>query len=376
MNDVNYPFSPAKPISSSRDTLMESSYGGVLRDRDFNSANEHGEFAKSFGYEKVFTLSDETTSPQLSMKPSPGQTVPVDAQSPLEKRSITIADEEFDDPPAKMKKLALAIKIFCKSFKEMKLVNNPETDRSARVESIRSKVFAVVSTVTRILSPILPWVLYFGALLGISVVFALLAEICLYSLILLPVYVFSSCLVAIPIFEMCSKLLTGIEHVITAAVAAAVDTREKLTEMTACPRQVRFLQKYQRMEESLLALQTKRYAAELAKIDGDPHSCPELKAKLRASLEPDRVKAGIANLDNDKWYVAYQRKCLRNRYRGDIKHLDEAISKTEDWLNRAANQKHLLLQAQQELNNQYATKKTVDRPMDEKLENPAHYMPV
>ena len=162
----------------------------------------------------------------------------------------------------------------------------------------------------------------------------------------------------------------------TAAVSASVDTCEQLTEMTACPRQVRFLQKYQRMEASLLALRTKRYAAELARIDGNPHSCPQLKAKLRASLEPDRVKAGIANPDNDKWYVAYQRKCLRNRYWGDIKFLDDAISKTEDWLNRAAKQKHLLLKAQQELNDQCVAGKPVDRPMHEKLENPAHYMPV
>ena len=374
MNDVNCPFSPAVPIDPLRGTLVLSSYGGLLPHKDLNT----DEPSKPFCYKKVFTVPelDETNSLQYSIKPSSGQTVPVDAQPPIEKRSITIADEEFDDPPVKMKKLALAIKLFCKSFKEMTLVNNPETDRSARVESIRSKVFAVVSTVTRILNPILPCLLYVGALFGISLGFALLVEISPFLMILTPLFVFSGCLVAIPIFDICNLLFTGSERFITAAVSASADTREKLTEMTACPRQVRFLQKYQRMEESLLALQTKRYAAELARIDGDHHSCPELKAKLRASLEPELVKAGIASLDNDKWYVAYQRKCLRNRYMGDIKYLDDAISKTKDWLNRAAEQKHLLLKAQQELIDQCAPKKPVDRQTDEKLENPAHYIPV
>ena len=376
MNDVNYPFSLANPIDSPRGTLMQSSYGGLLPHQDLNIE----ESSRTYCYKKVFTVPepDTTNSTQHSIKPSSGQTVPVDAQPPLEKRSITIADGEFDDPPAKMKKLALGIKIFCKSFKEMILVNNPETDRSARVESIRSKVFAVVSTVTRILNPVLPCLLYLGAIFGISLGFTLLILIEPVLLIFIPVYVISSCLIAIPIFYICNLLFTGAERFITAAVSASVDTCEKLTEMTARPRQVRFLQKYQRMEESLLALQTKRYAAELARIDGDHHSCPERKAKLRASLEPQRVKEGVASLDNDKWYVAYQRKCLRNRYMGDIKYLDEAISKTEDWLNRAATQKHLLLEAQQELNDQCAPGKPVDRQMemDEKLENPAHYIPV
>ena len=375
MNNVNDPF---KPIDSSTVAHTESSTGGVLAHQDYNITEGRDNLTKTFCYKKVFVISgpDETKNLQPPMNPPPEQTIPVDAKSPLERRNITIADEEFDDPPAKMKKLALAIKIFCKSFKEMTVVNNPETDRSARVETIRSKVFAVVSTVTRILEKVLPVALYIGAICGIAVAFFFLIQFSLYFVFTAPVITIASMLVAVPIFDLCNMLIPRIERFIPAAVAAAEDTRDKLTEMTTCPRQVRFLNKYQRMEESHLALQTKRYAAKLDEINDNPHSCPELKAKLRASLESEMAEAGIANPGNDKWHVAYQRRCLRNRYRGDIKHLDEAISKTKDWLDRAAEQKNLLIKAQQELNDQYAPEKSVDRKMDEKLENPVHYIPV
>ena len=375
MNDLNNPF---KPIDSSRATRAESRFVWRLEQQDCNITEGHNNFSKKFIYKKVFVSPgpDETKGLQPPMNPPPGQTATIDDKSPLEKRSITIADEEFDDPPAKMKKMALAIKTFFKSFKEMIVVNNPETDRSARVETIRSKVFAVVSTVTRILEKVLPVVLYIGALCGIGVAFFFLIEFSLYFVFTAPVITIVSMLVAVPIFDLCNMFIPRIERFIPAAVAAAEDTRDKLTEMTACPRQVRFLKKYRRMEECHLALQIKRYAVKLDEINGNPHSCPELKAKLRASLESEMAEAGIANPGNDKWYVAYQRRCLRNRYRGDIKHLDEAISKTKDWLDRAAEQKNLLIKAQQELNDQYAPEKPVDWKMDEKLENPVHCIPV
>lgn len=375
MNDLNNPF---KPIDSSGAARAESPFVWRLEQQDCNITESHNNFTKKFIYKKVFVSprSDETKSLQPPMNPPPGQTAHIDDKPPLEKRRITIADEEFDDPPAKMKKLVLAIKIFCKSFKGMTVVNNPETDRSARVETIRSKVFAVVSTVARILEKVLPVVLYIGAIIGLSITFYLLIELSLLWLFSVPVYTILYMLVAVPIFDLCNMLIPRVERSITAAVAAAEDTREKLTEMTACPRQVRFLKKYRRMEESHLALQTKRYAAKLDEINGNPHSCPELKAKLRASLESEMAKAGITNPGNDKWYVAYQRRCLRNRYKGDVEHLDDAISKTKDWLDRAARQKDLLIDAQQELNDQCAPGKAVDKQMDEKLENPVHYIPV
>lgn len=375
MNDLNNPF---KPIDSSGAARAESPFVWRLEQQDCNITEGHNNFTKKFIYKKVFVSPrpDETKSLQPPMNPPPGQTAHIDDKPSLEKRRITIADEEFDDPPAKMKKLALAIKIFCKSFKEMIVVNNPETDRSARVETIRSKVFAVVSTVARILEKVLPVVLYIGALIGLTVTLYLLIELSLLWVFSIPVYTILSMLVAVPIFYLCNMLIPRIERFIPAAVAAAEDTRDKLTEMTACPRQVRFLKKYRRMEECLLALQIKRYAVKLDEINGNPHSCPELKVKLRASLESEMAEAGIANPGNDEWYVAYQRRCLRNRYRGDIKHLDEAISKTKDWLDRAAEQKDSLIKAQQELNDQYAPRKPVDRQMDEKLKNPVHYIPV
>ena len=133
-----------------------------------------------------------------------------------------------------------------------------------------------------------------------------------------------------------------------------MDTREKLAEMTAStsPKK-KFLNKFQRMEESLDSLRIKLAAAETAKFDKIIEHGP---TKHERYTNPDFGKAEFyrieklrQTLENDEWYNVYQRYCLRD-YEGSICNLKDAISKIEDWLVRASKQKALLSKEQQELN--------------------------
>ncbi|MGI2027856.1 hypothetical protein [Endozoicomonas acroporae] len=163
-------------------------------------------------------------------------------------------------------------------------------------------------------------------------------------------------------------------HCITAAVSALVDTRQKLAEITAStsPKE-RFLTKYKRMEESLFALRTKLYAAELADIDFlieyyEKKGMTEdlrLRQEQRSRIESAKIEAGIPV--KTKWYKSVEYYFLRKGYGYRIGHLEDAIHKTENWLNRAAKQKERLSNEPikpQEMNSLVAG------------ENPAHWVRV
>ena len=272
--------------------------------------------------------------------------VSVNAQSPSERKEITIHDAEFH-PPVKMNKLALAIKIFCKSFKGMRQVNNPDTDRSASVESIRSKTFTAIFSVLHPLSYLISvptaTALGSGLMLGILFLGTLDAAA---VMLMFPGFMVAVALMVGVVYAGC-RLASATEGFLTSVVSASADTREKLSEITGptSPKE-KFLNKYQRMEESLRALQIKRYAAQSAKIDEMPDS-PQ-KTALREKLESRALEEELPSLDKEKWYNTYQRYCLRDAYEGDINDLNNAIRETKDWLSRASRQKTLLDNAQQQ----------------------------
>ena len=283
---------------------------------------------------------------------------------------ITINDPEFN-PPVKLKKLALAIKIFCKSFKEMRQVNNPETDRSAKAESIRSKFFTVAYTAFKALSCAVSLPTIF--VLGSAIVIGLSFLPPLYAALLFIPAILATVALGLGIYYVCSKLATAIASFITTVVSALVDTREKLAEMTAytSPKD-KFLNKFQRMEETLDSLQIKLAAAEVARFDALIEEGP---TKHERDTNPDfsetefyRIEELRQTLENDKCYDVYQRYCLRD-YEGSIDDLNDAISKIEDWLARASKQQALLSKEQQELNVEGTSRKPDTERMKVREEN-------
>ena len=217
----------------------------------------------------------------------------------------------------------------------------------------------MTSTLINTLSGVIATTLGVGLLAGATVLVAGKAEGGL-ALLLFGVVIAA---LSFGVFAIGFLLSQVISRFMTAAVSASVDTREKLTEITAftSPKE-KFLKKFQRMEESLFELQTRLYAAELAKLDLDiikckTTECLNLKTEERYELVAARIEAGIPDPYKAKWYDALQHYCLRNWYWCNSEKLKVAISKTEDWLNRAAKQKELLTdehREQEELYNQGA----------------------
>ncbi len=303
---------------------------------------------------------------------SPEQTALDKMESPFKADDITIDDPEFRQPPGKIKKLALAIKLFSKSFKTIYQVNNPETDRSSLVETIRSKAYTVSSIVLNTLNIVLASAVTPALFVGALILCASVPQAGVALVLSVPIGIF----IAIGVFAIGYMLSHSISNFITSAVSASVDTREKLTEITAftLPEE-RFLKKYQRMEESIFALRTKLYAAESARTndyiklyekDGRTEKL-KLEIEKRDELENARIEAGIPDPDQAKWYESLQRSFLREEYGCDIEKLKDAIGKTEDWLNRAARQKERLSNEPielQEVNSVVAG------------ENPAHWVRV
>ena len=299
--------------------------------------------------------------------------VSINAQSSSESENITINDPEFN-PPSEIKKLALAIKIFCKSFKETSQVNNPETDRSERVESIRKKTFTVSNTIFEGLSYVMTAVICTAITAGVIGGLLFLSTLDPTIVILFPLAPFVIISASAAIMIACCKLATAISSFITSVVSASVDTHEKLAEMTSSNRpEAKFLSKHQRMEASLRALQIRRYLAKSAKIDKMADS--PLKDELRTKLEADRLDENIPILGDEKWYAAYQRSCLED-YEGNIKNLDDAISKTRDWLNRAEKQKNQLNKAQHKPDVEGTYRKPDTEPMDVRYEDSAEWISV
>ena len=299
---------------------------------------------------------------RLLMEPLPGQTTAFHQMQPLIADEITIDNQEFKRPPGKIKKLALAIKIFSKSFKTMSCFNNPETDRSARVEKIRNRVFTGTAAALDILT---------GAIILKGFIDLMgscrqrgESDTILLDFLLLAIAI----TVMFGTFGIGWLLSQGISRLVTSTVAASVDTREKLAKMTGFTSpEERFLNKYQRTQESLTVLKTKLIDAELSRTLGHCQSSEaERKAREQAKLDTQALNPGTAK---DKWYDSLQRYYLREWaefYQFSSAELKEEIRKTEDWLNRAAKQKERLCNEQelQKLNAVVAD------------ENPAHRAPM
>ncbi|MBO9483067.1 hypothetical protein [Salinisphaera sp. G21_0] len=286
---------------------------------------------------------------KLTTTSSPKQTAIDQMHSPFKADDITINDLEFRPPPSKIKKLSLAIKIFSKSFMRTSHFNNQETDRSARVETIRNRV----STLTAGLLDILT-----GAIILKGFIEHLGSRESLGASEYFPGLVVTYLIATIVIFGAFGigwLLSQGITRLVTSTVAASVDTREKLAEMTAFTSpEEKFLKKYQRMEESLCALQTKLIDAKLARtLRNCDRGNAEIKAKERARKETARLNPGA---DKETWFESIQREHLRDWYEFyafKIEELEQDIRRTKDWLDRAAKQKALLTNEQRELEELY-----------------------
>ncbi|WP_257266845.1 hypothetical protein [Endozoicomonas sp. ONNA2] len=282
-------------------------------------------------------------------------------ESPCGADEITINDPEFNQPPGKIKKLALAIKIFSKSFKTIYQVNHPETDRSQMVERIRSKVYTVACLLSNPLNYLQASALSAAVCIGGFILLSTVSEGALAVVLAAPVITIIGFAIGLGAYFLGSFLFHKASDFITSAVSAIVDTREKSTETTTLtlPKD-RFLNKYQRMEESLLSLRTKLFAAECADINYRIRffkkygSKDKLEAETQKLVDLDeaRRKAGIPD-PCTKLLESLQYLCLRDEYGCNTEKLKEAIHKTEDWLNRAAKQKELLTEERRKLEELY-----------------------
>ncbi|WP_257264995.1 hypothetical protein [Endozoicomonas sp. ONNA2] len=303
---------------------------------------------------------------RLLMKPLPGQTNAFHRMQPLKEDGIIIESPEFKQPPGKIKKLALAIKIFSKSFETIYKVNNPETDRSSLVETIRGRVFTVTSILLKALNAVQTSAITSGLFIGAFALFASQPG-AVFFLVVAGLIIAAHALLFYAMGYVFADCAT---HCITAAVSASVDTRQKLAEITASTSpEERFLTKYQRMEESLFALRTKLYAVKLADINDNIKYYEKkgmteelrLQHEQRTRIESAKIEAGIPY--KAKWYESMEHYFLRKGYGYRIGHLEDAIHKTEDWLNRAAKQKERLSNEPLEL-------------QEVNSENPAHWVRV
>ncbi|MGI2027852.1 hypothetical protein [Endozoicomonas acroporae] len=281
----------------------------------------------------------------LLMEPLPGKTTAFHQMQPHKADEPIIDSPEFKPPPGKINKLALAIKIFSQSFKTMSDFNTPETDRSARVETIRRRVSTVTAKVLDVLTGAIILKVYVDFLShrGCGKSDSILLDIAAYIV---------GTIVILGVFGIGWLVSQGISILVTATVAASVDTREKLTEMTAftSPNE-RFLKKYDRMKESLRALRTKLIDAELAIELKDCHASSSTKywVKEQARLATATLNPGA---HEETWFESIQRNHLREcyeLYEHRIDELRDVIRKTEDWLTRNAKQKELLTNVPTEL---------------------------
>ena len=159
--------------------------------------------------------------------------------------------------------------------------NTPETDRSARVETIRNRVFTGTATVLDILTGAIilkGFIDLMGACRNSGKSDTVLLDFLVWAIAITVIF---------GAFGISSLLSQGISRLVTATVAASVDTREKLAELTAftSPKE-RFLKKYQRTEESLTVLKTKLIDAELSITLRHSETCEQVrKATEQAKLD-------------------------------------------------------------------------------------------
>ena len=281
---------------------------------------------------------------QLESVPVPLLEAPAfNAMSPVFGRhDITVNDPEFKTPDSKPWLLATIIKTYCKSFRQMFSINTPEIDRSDWVEKVRHRLFGVLQII--LASAMVTGTIVAGVKLILFMwqSFSKLPsdqfwEAITYQTFLITILV---CLLSY-VFVF---LTVGLTFPITAAVAAGIDTYEKLSQSDESPEE-KFLNKYQRMEKQLAFLK------ELYHDIYHQQSCPvgdcpgntgsENRAEHTTSRQIEKASRR-ANLWSEEMILTFFTIDIQQGMDRTMLQIDEAISKIEYWLENAKKQKDLI----------------------------------
>ena len=276
-------------------------------------------------YMPFFRVSDPETTPAPLLEAPTFAPMSPD----FDRYDITINDPEFRTPEVKPKTLATIIKTYINSFRNMSSVNTPLIDRSDRVEKLRHRFFGVLQLVLE--SAVATALLVAGFKVSV-IIFSILSATPMfkdplgwltYAMIEGLIAFFVGCLIALG-----NVLTIFVTYPITAAVAAGLDTYEKLSQGNETPEE-KFMNKYQRMEKQLAYLK-EIYHHVLPEESGHAAPCrgsdsPMAKALRRADIWCEKTMLRFL----------YDKQELRQE-------LDEAILKIEYWLENAKKQKDLI----------------------------------
>ena len=276
-------------------------------------------------YMPYFRVSDPETTPTPLLEAPTFAPMSPD----FDRYDITINDPEFKTPEVKPKTLATIIKTYIKSFKSMSSVNTPLIDRSDRVEKLRHRFFGVLQVVLQ--SAVATALLVAGFKVSV-IIFSILSTTPMfkdpigwltYAMIEGLIAFFVGFLIA-----MGNSLTFFVTYPITAAVAAGLDTYEKLSQDNETPEH-KFINKYQRMEKQLAYLKEVYH-----------HVLPEESchaAPCRSSDNPLEKALRRADIWCEKTMLRFLYNKQERR-----QELDEAIIKIEYWLENAKKQKDLI----------------------------------
>ena len=274
---------------------------------------------------------------QLESVPAPLLEAPAfNAMSPVFGRhDITVNDPEFKTPDSKPRLLATIIKTYCKSFRQMFSINTPEIDRSDWVEKVRHRLFGVSQIV--LASAVVTGLIVAGAKLILFMwhAFSGLNSQDFWTGMIAETFLITVC-VALLSFSL-GFLTIGLTFPITAAVAAGIDTYEKLSQSDESPEE-KFLNKYQRMEEQLAFLK------ELNHNIYHQQSCPggdcpgNTGSENRADhTTSEQIEKALRRADLWSEDLILSFFTINTRQA-----MDKAILKIEYWLENAKKQKDLL----------------------------------
>ena len=254
---------------------------------------------------------------------------------------ITVNDPEFQTPDFKPRTLATIIKTYCKSFRSMFSINSPLIDRSDRVEKLRHRLFGVLQVV--LVSAVATGLLvggFMGSALYFHLLFPAVEALCEPSLWAL--FTMSGCALVVTLaflISITNGLVIGVTYPITAAVAACVDTYERLSQNNETPEE-KFINKYRRMEKQLA------YLKELYHYILHEKSCPggncpgsgdsDNRADLSTSGQIEKALRQ-ADLWSERTMLSmfYVKEKVR-------KELDECILTIEQWLENAKKQRDII----------------------------------
>ena len=274
---------------------------------------------------------------QLESVPAPLLEAPAfNVMSPvLGQHDITVNDPEFKTPDSKPGLLGTIIKTYCKSFRQMFSINTPEIDRSDWVEKVRHRLFGVLQIV-----------LASAMVTGTIVAGVKLILFMWQSFSKLPNDQFwmamshQTLIITVGVCLMSfvfGFLAVGLSFPITAAVAAGIDTYEKLSQSDETPEE-KFLNKYQRMEEQLAFLKELNHNIfhKQSCPGGDcPGSCDSENRADHTTSEQIEKAFRRADLWSEEFILFFFPIDIRQA-------IDEAILKIEYWLENAKKQKDLI----------------------------------